>query len=129
MAASARRKRLKVDSSFIAVSRSILHCNPRRTSSVRGASRRRVADDDPLLEINHGLRDADGVVGDPFEVARRIHQLEPGVKLFGVLAQTGLELLAQRPVLRVDGGVAGDDVPGRGGFSAGQGLVTGAYLE
>ena len=48
--------------------RLILHCNLRRASSVRGASRRRVADDDPLLEINHGLRDAGGVVGQPFEV-------------------------------------------------------------
>ena len=86
MAASARRKRLEVASSFIAVSRLILHCNPRRASSVRGASRRRVADDDPFLKINHGLRDAGGVVGDPFEVARSIHQLEPGVKLFGVPA-------------------------------------------
>src|SRR5271165_2603670 len=128
MAVSARRKRLKVDSSFIAGSRSILHCNPRRASSVRGASRRRVADDDPLLEINHGLRDADGVVGDPFEVARSIHQLEPGVKLLGVLAQTVLELFAQRTVPRIDGGVAGDDGPGRGGVSAGQGPVTCTYL-
>ncbi len=66
----------------------------------------------PSFEINHRLRDTGGVVGDPLEVARSIHQFEPGVKLLGVLAQTGLELLAQHPVLRVDGGVAGDDVLG-----------------
>src|SRR5262249_25517147 len=69
----------------------------------------RVPDDIPLLEINHGLRDVRGVVGDPLEASRGVDQAEPGVEPVGIAADLVLEHLQDVAIVAIDGAVAADD--------------------
>src|SRR4051794_5123545 len=80
--------------------------------SIRGED---VADDVAFLEVDDGLRDAGGVVGDPFEITRGVDQAEPGVEPFGVAADLVLELGQDGMVAAIDATVAGNDGTGERG--------------
>ena len=51
-----------------------------------------VADDVPFLEVDDGLGDAGGVIGDPFQVARGVDQAKPGIEPLGIAADLVLEI-------------------------------------
>ena len=68
-------------------------------------------DDVSLLQVNDGLRDAGGMIGDSLEISGRVHQLEPGVELSGVAAERFLEIAAELAILPIDQPVALDDGP------------------
>ena len=54
---------------------------PRPSSGFRRLPGGLVTDDDAFLEVDDGLGDPRGVVGDPFEVVRRVHEQEPCLEL------------------------------------------------
>jgi len=68
-----------------------------------------VAKDLAFLQIDNGLSDLGGVVGDPLDVSRCVDQTEPRVDAFGMRDDVLLQQLEHRAVMAVYPSLGGHD--------------------